>query len=111
MAVAVAATEEVAEAAAGPGAAMAGAVVDAAGAVAGATISVRCLLEAGKRSLAAEWAHGVVSAGVAATGAAAIGVASTGVAATGTTAIGVATAGVAAIGTTAIGIIIIIIMM
>jgi hypothetical protein len=75
MAVAVAATEEVAEAeatAAGPGAVMAGAVVDAAGA--GATILVRCLLEAGKRSLAAEWAHGVVSAGVAATGAAAIGI-------------------------------------
>ena len=92
MAVAVAATEEVAEAeatAAGPGAVMAGAV-------AGATILVRCLLEAGKRSLAAEWAHGVVSAGVAAIG---------------TTAIGVATAGVAAIGATAIGIIVIIIMM
>ena len=40
-----------------------------------AAILLRCLLEAGRRSLAAEWAHGVANAGVAATGTAAIGVA------------------------------------
>src|SRR6266581_3424669 len=99
MAVAVEVAEAEATAAAGPVAVMAGAVavVDAAGAAAEAAILVRCLLEAGKRSLAAEWAHGVASAGVAATGTATIGVASVGVAAIGT------------IGT-AMGIIIIIIM-
>jgi hypothetical protein len=57
-------------------------------ALAEAAILLRCLLEAGRRSLAAEWAHGVANAGVAATGTAAIG-----------TAIGVASAGVAATGT------------
>ncbi len=58
-----------------------------------AAILLRCLLEAGRRSLAAEWAHGVANAGVAATGTAAIG-----------TAIGVASAGVSATGTAAIGV-------
>src|SRR6266436_6548659 len=67
-----------------------------------AAILLRCLLEAGRRSLAAEWAHGVAKTGTAAIGTA-IGVASSGVAATGTAAIGVAigvaSAGVAATGT------------
>jgi hypothetical protein len=39
-----------------------------------ATILVRCLLEAGKRSLATEWLHGVATAGVAAIGTTAIGI-------------------------------------
>src|SRR6266853_2130011 len=61
-------------------------------ALAEAAILLRRLLEAGRRSLAAEWAHGVANAGAAATGTAAIG-----------TAIGVASSGVAATGTAAIG--------
>src|SRR6266478_6236102 len=43
-------------------------------ALAEAAILLRCLLEAGRRSLAAEWAHGVANAGTAAIGTA-IGVA------------------------------------
>jgi hypothetical protein len=58
-------------------------------ALAEAAILVRCLLEAGKCSLAAEWAHGAASVGVAATGTAAHGVASAGLATTGTAGIGV----------------------
>ena len=55
-------------------------------ALAGAAILVRCLLEAGKCSLAAAWAHGEANVGVAETGAVAIGMAAigtTGVVATG----------------------------
>src|SRR6266851_2727381 len=59
-----------------------------------AAILLRCLLEAGRRSLAAEWAHGVANAGVAATGTAAIGTA------IGTAAIGVAIGTVVAISMT-----------
>jgi hypothetical protein len=62
-------------------------------ALAEAAILVRCLLEAGECSLAAEWPHGVASAGVAAIGTAAIGEASTGVVATGTGATGGVVAG------------------
>jgi hypothetical protein len=58
-------------------------------ALAEAAILVRCLLEAGKCSLAAEWAHGAANAGVVTTGAAAHGAASVGVATTGTAGIGV----------------------
>ena len=54
-----------------------------------AAILVRCLLEAGKCSLAAEWAHGEASTGVATIGTVAIGRARAGVAATGTGATGV----------------------
>src|SRR6266446_8425107 len=64
-----------------------------------AAILLRCLLEAGRRSLAAEWAHGVANAGVAATGTGAIGTA-IGVAAIGTAAIGVAIGTVVAISMT-----------
>jgi len=72
-------------------------------------ILVRCLLEAGKCSLAAEWAYGVATtgtaargaanAGVAETGAVAIGMAELGVVETGTVAIGMAELGVVEIGT------------
>ena len=57
-----------------------------------AAILVRCLLEAGKCSLAAEWAHGVVT-----TGTGAHGVVNAGVAETGAVVIG--TIGVVATGT------------
>ena len=64
-------------------------------ALAEAAILLRCLLEAGKCSLAAAWGHGqanvgVANVGVAATGTAAIGVGNVGVAATGTGVTGVA---------------------
>jgi len=58
-------------------------------ALAEAAILLRCLLEAGKCSLAAAWGHGQANVGVAATGTAAIGVANVGVAATGTGVTGV----------------------
>jgi hypothetical protein len=74
-------------------------------ALAEAAILVRCLLEAGKCSLAAEWAHGAANTGVAATGAAAHGAANAGVAATGAAAHGAASVGVAATGTAGIGVV------
>ena len=58
-------------------------------ALAEAAILLRCLLEAGKCSLAAAWGHGEANVGVAATGTAAVGVGSAGVAATGTGVTGV----------------------
>ena len=54
-------------------------------------ILVRCLLEAGKCSLAAEWAYGVVAT----TGTAAHGVVNAGVAETGAVVIGMAAIGTA----------------
>ena len=62
-----------------------------------AAILVRCLLEAGKCSLAAEWAHGVATTGTAAPGVVNAGVAETGAVAIGMAAIG--TIGVVATGT------------
>ena len=64
-------------------------------------IFVRCLLEAGKGSLAAEWAYGVATTGTAAHGAANAGVAETGAVAIGMAAIG--TTGMAETGAVAIG--------
>ena len=73
-------------------------------------ILVRCLLEAGKCTLTAEWAygvattgtaaHGVVNAGVAETGAVAIGMAAIGT--TGMAETGAVGTGMAAIGTTGV---------
>ena len=74
-------------------------------ALAEAAILLRCLLEAGKCSLAAAWGHGEANVGVAATGTAAIGVGNVGVAATGTAAVGVGSAGVAATGTGVTGVV------
>jgi hypothetical protein len=64
-------------------------------------ILVRCLLEAGKCSLAAEWAYGVATTGTAARGAANAGVAETGAVVIGMAAIG--TTGMAETGAVAIG--------
>jgi len=64
-------------------------------------ILVRCLLEAGKCSLAAEWAYGVATTGTAARGVASAGVAETGAVAIGMAAIG--TTGMAETGAVAIG--------
>jgi hypothetical protein len=69
-------------------------------------ILVRCLLEAGKCSLAAEWAYGVATTGTAARGAANAGAANAGVAETGAVIIGMAaigTTGMAETGAVAIG--------
>ena len=52
-------------------------------------ILVRCLLEAGKCSLAAEWAYGVATTGTAARGAGSAGVAETGAVVTGALVIGI----------------------
>jgi hypothetical protein len=68
-----------------------------------AAILVRCLLEAGKCSLAAEWAYGVATTGTAARGATNAGAANAGVAETGAVAIGMAELGVVETGTVAIG--------
>ena len=64
-------------------------------------ILVRCLLEAGKCSLTAEWAYGVATTGTAARGAANAGVAETGAVVIGMAAIG--TTGMAETGAVAIG--------
>ena len=64
-------------------------------------ILVRCLLEAGKCSLAAEWEYGVATTGTAARGAANAGVAETGTVVIGMAAIG--TTGMAETGPVAIG--------
>ena len=64
-------------------------------------ILVRCLLEAGKCSLATEWADGVATTGTAARGAANAGVAETGAVVIGMAAIG--TTGMAETGAVAIG--------
>src|SRR5215467_1289510 len=74
-------------------------------ALAEAAILLRCLLEAGKCSLAAAWGHGEANVGVAATGTAAVGVGNVGVAAPGTAAVGVGSAGVAATGTGVTGVV------
>ena len=67
-------------------------------------ILVRCLVEAGKCSLAAEWAYGVATTGTAARGAANAGAANAGVAETGAVVIGMAaTTGMAETGAVAIG--------
>ena len=66
-----------------------------------AAILVRCLREAGKCSLAAEWAYGVATTGTAARGAANAGVAETGAVVIGMAAIG--TTGMAETGAVAIG--------
>ena len=70
-------------------------------ALAEAAILVRCLLEAGKYSLAGEWAYGVATTGTAARGAANAGVAETGAVVIGMAAIG--TTGMAETGAVAIG--------
>ena len=64
-------------------------------------ILVRCLLEAGTCSLAAEWAYGVATTGTAARGTANAGMAETGAVVIGTAAIG--TTGMAETGAVAIG--------
>jgi len=64
-----------------------------------AAILVRCLLEAGKCSLAAEWAHGVAK-----TGTAAHGVVNAGVAETGAVAIGMAVIGTTGVVETGTGV-------
>jgi hypothetical protein len=66
-------------------------------------ILVRCLLEAGKCSLTAEWAYGVATTGTAARGAANAGVAETGAVVIGMAAIG--TTGMAETGAVAIGMV------
>src|SRR4029077_12771685 len=67
-------------------------------------ILVRCLLEAGKCSLATEWADGVATTGTAARGATNAGAANAGVAETGAVVIGMAaTTGMAETGAVAIG--------
>jgi len=71
-----------------------------------AAILVRCLLEAGKCSLAAEWADGVATTGTAARGATNAGAANAGVAETGAVVIGMAaTTGMAETGAVAIGMV------
>ena len=66
-------------------------------------ILVRCLLEAGKCSLAAEWAYGVATTGTAARGTANAGAVVIGMAAIGTT--GMAETGAVAIGMAELGVV------